>query len=84
MERTTTSPEFSPTDVHGHTERAVHLLRVLSHALLHAEGGVARAHGVFFVRDRRAKEGHDSIAHHLVDRALVVVHRLDHALQYLC
>jgi hypothetical protein len=69
-------------NVHGHTERAVHLLRVLTHALLHSQGGVARAHGVLLVRDRRAEERHDAVAHHLVDGALVVVYGLDHALQH--
>jgi hypothetical protein len=69
-------------DVHGHAQRTMHTLRVLADALLHAQGGVARAHGVFLVRDRRAEQRHDAVAHHLVDRALVVMHRLDHPLEH--
>ena len=68
--------------MHGHTERAVDLLCVLTHALLHSQGGVACAHGVLLVRDRRAEECHDSIPQHLVDRALVMVHGLDHAFEH--
>jgi hypothetical protein len=69
-------------DVHGHTKRAVHLLRVPADALLHPQGGIAGANGVLLVGDGRAEERHDAVAHHLVDRTLVVVHGLDHALQH--
>ena len=33
------------------------------------------------VRERRAEERHDAVAHHLVDRAFVAVDRLHHALE---
>ena len=68
--------------MHGHADRAVHLLRVLAHPLLHAQGGIARAHGVLLMRDRRPEERHDAVAHHLVHRALVVVRGLDHPLEH--
>jgi hypothetical protein len=69
-------------DVHRHAERAMHALRVLADALLHAKRGVARSDRVLFVRDRRAEQRHDAVAHHLVDRALVVVHGFDHPLEH--
>jgi hypothetical protein len=37
---------------------------------------------VVLVRQRRAEERHDPIAHHLVDGALVAVHRLHHPLDH--
>ena len=44
--------------------------------LLHTERGIAGPHCVIFVRHRRPEQCHDPVAHHLVDGALVVVHRL--------
>jgi hypothetical protein len=35
-----------------------------------------------FVCQRRAEQGHDPVAHHLVHRALVVMDGLHHALQH--
>ena len=61
--------------------RASHLFRILLHALLHPQRRVAGAYGVILVRDRRAEEGHDPVAHHLIDRALVAVYRLHHVLE---
>ena len=34
------------------------------------------------VGDRRAEEGHDAVAHHLIDGALVVVDGFDHPLEH--
>ena len=66
---------------HGRV-RASHLVRVLLHALLHPERRVAGPHRVVLVGERRAEERHDPVAHHLVDRALVAVDRLHHALEH--
>ena len=60
---------------------AAHLLGVAPDRLLHAERGVAGAHGVILVGERRAEERHDAVAHDLVDRALVAVDRLHHVLE---
>jgi len=65
---------------HGRV-RASHLVRVLLHALLHPERGIARPHCVVLVGQRRAEERHDAIAHDLVNRALVAVDRFDHMLE---
>ena len=51
------------------------------HRLLHPQGGVARPHRVVFVRERRAEQCHDAIAHDLVHRALVAVDGLHHVLE---
>jgi hypothetical protein len=38
---------------------------------------------VVLVGERRPEERHDAVAHHLVDRALVAVHRLHHQLAHV-
>ena len=55
---------------------------VASNRLLHGQGRIAGPHGMVFMRNRRAKQGHDAIAHHLVDRAFVAVDGRHHALQH--
>ena len=83
MARTTTSPELSPTRICTSTPLpAPQLLRVPAHRLLHAQRGVAGAHRVVLVGERRAEERHDAVAHHLVHGALVAVHRLHHPLEH--
>ena len=58
------------------------LVRVEVDPPLHPQRGVAGANRVVLVPDRRPEQRHDPVAHHLVDRALVVVDRLHHALQH--
>ena len=83
MARTTTSPELSPTRICTSMPwPAAQLLGVPAHRLLHAERGVAGAHRVVLVGDRRAEERHDAVAHDLVHRALVAVDRLHHPLEH--
>ena len=36
---------------------------------------------MILVRERRAEQRHDAVAHHLVDGAFVAVHRLHHAFE---
>ena len=57
------------------------LLGVAPHGLLHPERCIAGAHRVVLVRERRAEERHDAVAHHLVHVALVAVDRFHHALE---
>jgi hypothetical protein len=61
---------------------AAHLVRVHFHALLHPERRVAGPHGVIFVGEGRAEEGHDPVAHDLVDGALVAVDGLHHPFEH--
>jgi hypothetical protein len=61
---------------------ATSLLRVMLDQLLHTQRGVARPYGVVLVRERRAEQRHDPIAHDLVDRALVAVDGLHHPLEH--
>ncbi len=68
-------------DLDGDAMRAEDTGRVPPHALLHAEGSVTGADGVIFLRDRRAEQRHDAVAHHLVDGPLVAVDGLHHAFQ---
>ena len=69
-------------DLHLHPVRAARVVRVALQRLLHPERGVARAHGVILVGERRAEEGHDPVAHHLVHGALVAVDGLHHAFEH--
>ena len=82
IERTTTSPEFSPTRIWTRdplgSPQAVGVLR---DRLLHAQGGVAGPDGVVLVGQRRAEQRHDAVAHDLVDGALVAVDGLHHPLE---
>jgi len=55
--------------------------RVLPDGVLHAQGGIACAHGVILVGQRRAEQRHDAVAHDLVHRALVAVDGLHHVLE---
>jgi hypothetical protein len=55
-----------------------HALAVPLDGLLHSQRRVARADGMVLVGERRAEERHDSVPHHPVDGALVVMHRLHH------
>jgi hypothetical protein len=49
---------------------------------LHPQRRVARANRVVLVGHRRPEEGHDPIAHHLVDSALVVMNGFHHAFEH--
>jgi hypothetical protein len=69
-------------DLHHRGVRASHLLRVLLHALLHPERRVAGPYRVILVREGRTEERHDTVAHDLVDRALVAVHGLHHPFEH--
>ena len=69
-------------DLHVDAEPPTHVVRVVGDGAVHAQRRVARAHRVVLAGDRRAEEGHDAVAHDLVDRALVPVHRLHHPLQH--
>ena len=68
--------------LNGQAMHALHLLPVAANSLLHAQGGIARAHGVVLVRQRRPKQRHDAIAHDLVDRPFITVHGRHHALEH--
>src|SRR5262249_47943272 len=46
-----------------------------------SQTGVARSHRVIFVREWRAEQRHDAVAHDLVYRALVAMHSLHHVLE---
>jgi hypothetical protein len=69
-------------DLHLHPVRVACVVRVALERLLHPERGVARPYGVVLVGEWRAEEGHDPVAHHLVDRALVAVDGLHHAFEH--
>ena len=68
------------TDLNGDALGALNLVGVPSHRILHLQSGIARAHGVVLVRQRRTKERHDAVAHDVVYRALVPVNGCHHAL----
>jgi hypothetical protein len=61
---------------------ALHLSGVLFHRGLHRQRRVAGPHRVIFMRQRRPKQGHNAIAHDLVDGAFIAMHGSHHALQH--
>jgi hypothetical protein len=71
----------SDSDLNVHAVSVTRVISVSLHRLLHPQRRIARPHGVILVRERRAKQRHDPIAHHLVDRALVAVDGLHHPLE---
>ena len=82
MARTTTSPELSPTRSCTSTPMpAADLLCIAANGLLHGQGGIAGPHRMVFMRDRRAEQRHDAIAHDLIHGPLVAVHGCHHAFQ---
>jgi hypothetical protein len=72
----------SDSDLNVHAVSVARVISVSLHRLLHPQRRIARPHGVILVRERRAKQRHDPIAHHLVHRALVAVNGLHHAFQH--
>jgi hypothetical protein len=83
MARPTTSPRVQAhADLNGNPAPPKHVLGIAFHRFLHPQGRVASAHGVIFVGEWSAEEGHDPIAHHLVHGALVAVHGLHHVFQH--
>ena len=72
----------SDPDLHLDTMHAAHLVAVAVDGLLHGQRRIAGPHGVVFMRNRRPKQGHNAIAHDLVDGAFVAVHGRHHALQH--
>ena len=55
---------------------------ILLHGGLHAQGGIAGPYRMVFMGQGRPKEGHYAVAHHLVDGALIAMHRGHHAFQH--
>jgi hypothetical protein len=81
MARTTTCQVEPYTDLDLAAVRASDLLRIGPDPRLHVERRVAGPDGMIFVGEGGAEERHDAIAHDLVDDALVLMNRLDHALE---
>jgi hypothetical protein len=69
-------------DLHVEPLALAQLRGIVADGVLHVQGGIARPHGMIFMGERRAEQGHDAVAHHLVDDPLVAVHRRHHALQH--
>ncbi len=71
-------------DAHSRLDAEVpaRILGVAAHRRLQIERGVARAHGVILVGERRAEQRHDAVAHDLVHRALVAVYGVHHPLEH--
>ena len=69
-------------DLNGHALGPLNLLGIVVHRILHLQGRITRPRCVVFVRQRRAEEGHDPVAHDIVHRALVPVNGFDHAFHH--
>ena len=83
MARTTTSPALSPTRIwQGDPVGPLDFGGILLHGGLHAQGCIAGPYRMVLMRQRRAKQRHDAVAHDLVDRALIAMHGIHHPLQH--
>ena len=69
------------TDPHMDGDGVRPVLGEALHGLMHAERRVAGAQGVILLGEWGTEERHDSVPHHLVDRALVPVDGLHHPLE---
>ena len=58
------------------------LLRIATNGRLHVERRIARPHRVVLMGEGRPEEGHDPIAHDLIDGALVAMNGLHHPLEH--
>jgi hypothetical protein len=75
-------PGIQPdANLDGHAFGALDLGGILLDRRLHGEGRIARPHGMIFMGDRRAKQGHNPITHDLIDSAFIAVDRVHHALK---
>ena len=83
MDRTTTSPEFNAnSDLYRNALGLLNPFGIVFHRLLHPERRVTGAHRMILVRERRAEQRHDAVAHDLIDCTLVAVHRFHHVLEH--
>jgi hypothetical protein len=69
-------------DHHRHAVAALDLVGIARDVFLHPQRRITGAHGMILVRQRRAEQRHETVAHDGVDGALVAVHGLDHALEH--
>jgi hypothetical protein len=66
---------------HLHPVGVADPLGIAAHGGLHGQGGVAGAHRVILVGDRRPEKRHDAVPHSLVDGAFIAVHSVHHDVQ---
>ena len=69
-------------DMDGYTASTLDLHRILFDRRLHGQGRIAGPDGRIFMGDRRAKQRHNPIAHDLIHRALIAMHRRHHAFRH--
>jgi hypothetical protein len=72
----------SNSDLSIHAMRSAHVIGVAIDRILHLQGRITSAHRVVLMGERRTKESHDAVAHHLVDGALVAMNCVHHQLQH--
>ena len=72
----------SDADLDRHAMGALDFVAVMAHEVLHGERGARGAHRVVLRSDRRAKQRHDPVAHHLAHRTAVLLDGLAHVLEH--
>ena len=68
--------------LHADAMATARLLGIRPHGVLHGQGGIAGPHRMVLMGNRRPKQGHDAVAHDLVDGAFIAVHGGHHALEH--
>src|SRR6185437_2064555 len=82
IERTTTSPVFTPTRPSiGIPPSAINLRRVTAQLLLQPERRIQRALRMILMRDRRPEQRENAVAGGLHDVTVVAMRGVDHQLQ---
>mgnify|MGYP003693681153 CR=1 FL=1 len=69
-------------DPHGKPVSLPELLAERFDAVLHSQGGVAGADGVILMSEGRAEQGHDAVAHHLIDGTFEAMDGFHHPLEH--
>ena len=62
--------------------RTAHRLGIAPEFGLHRQGGITGARGMILMSNRRAKEDHDPIPHHLVHGPLIAMYGRHHPFQH--
>jgi hypothetical protein len=69
-------------DSHCDAVRVEYFVAVLLHTLLHPQRGIASPYRLILVGEGSPKQGHDPVAHDLIDRPLEAVDGLHHAFEH--
>ncbi len=65
----------------GDTLRPLDLISIAAYPILHSKGRVTCTYGMVLVSKGRTEQGHDPVAHNLVDGPFITVYGLHHVFE---